>query len=105
MATLATADQVIRQSCLLTTLDPWSASVPQLVERSTLLGFDYRPIADGFSRWLLVTKNAERYWCWGVYQAGGWVFIVKGDAAGADELALQLQALNTSQPWHEWLPA
>ena len=104
MATLATAHQVIRQSCMLTTLQPWASSVPQWAQRNGLLGFDYRPQAPGFSRWLLVTKAEDAYWCWGIYQAGDSVFIAKGDAADAAGLNELLQALSTSEPWYEWLP-
>lgn len=104
VAQLLTIDGRVRQSCLLTALDAPVMDLTGMTQRAQLLGFDYAPLADGFSRWVIVTRGAEAYWCSGIYQAGDWALAIKADAQSVEELEEQLAALTTSQPWYEWMP-
>lgn len=103
VAQLLTADGRVRQSCLLTALDEPVMDLAGTMQRSQLLGFDYAPLGEGFSRWVIVARGALAYWCTGIFQAGRWVLAIKADAQTVTELEEQLAALTSSQPWYDWM--
>ena len=98
-AQLLTEADIPRQSMLLTTGASWAPGLRSFCERAAIMGFDFRPLSTGRSRWVFATRGDSGYWCWGAYHEKEWVVVVKGDAADRTELEEQLGALMTGNPW------